>query len=65
MRAVLAPETQVFAVGGVGPDNFNHWKRAGAQGFGIGTALYKPGLTAAEVRANALRLVAAYDAAME
>lgn len=65
LRAVLPSETQVFAVGGVGPENFADWKQAGAQGFGIGTALYKPGLTATEVGENGRRLVAAYDAAME
>lgn len=63
VRAVLPPGTQVYAVGGVGPDNFADWRRAGADGFGIGTALYAPGLPVADVAARAARLVAAYDAA--
>ena len=62
IRAVLPPETQVYMVGGVGPDNFGDWIAAGASGFGIGTAIYKPGLTAAEVGVRAREIVAAYDA---
>lgn len=64
IRAVLPPDTECWAVGGAGPDNFADWIAAGAHGFGIGTALYRPGLTAAEVRARAEAVVAAYDAAM-
>ncbi|MEZ5720419.1 MAG: 2-dehydro-3-deoxy-6-phosphogalactonate aldolase [Paracoccaceae bacterium] len=64
IRAVLPPDTECWAVGGAGPDNFADWIAAGAHGFGIGTALYRPGLTAAEVRARAEAVVAAYDAAV-
>lgn len=63
IRAVLPPETQVYAVGGAGADNFAEWITAGADGFGIGSALYKPGLTAAEVHARATDMVRAYDEA--
>jgi len=63
VRAVLPPATQVYAVGGVGPDGFADWMAAGADGFGIGSALYKPGRSAAEVSAIAKDMVAAYDAA--
>jgi len=62
IRAVLPPEAQVYAVGGVGPKNFAEWQHAGASGFGIGTALYTPGLSADEVGARAKDLVAAWDA---
>ena len=61
LRAVLPPETQVYAVGGAGPENFGEWIAAGANGFGIGSALYKPGLSASEVGARAKAMVAAYD----
>jgi 2-dehydro-3-deoxyphosphogalactonate aldolase len=63
IRAVLPPETETYAVGGAGPDNFGAWIAAGATGFGIGTALYTPGLGPAEVRTRAAGIVAAYDAA--
>lgn len=64
MRAVLPPGTQVYAVGGAGPDNFAQWRAAGADGFGIGTALYQPGMAADEVARRAVAVVAAFDAAM-
>lgn len=63
IRAVLPNETRVYMVGGVGPDGFADWKAAGADGFGIGSALYKPGRTAAEIAPIARDMVAAYDAA--
>jgi len=64
MRAVLPVGTQVYAVGGAGPDNFADWIKASADGFGLGTALYQAGLGAEEVGARAAKIVAAYrDAA--
>ena len=63
VRAVLPRMTQVYAVGGAGPDNFAEWIAAGADGFGIGTALYTPSLTIAEISARATTIVAAYKAA--
>ena len=64
LRAVLTPGTRVLAVGGAGADNFADWVRAGASGFGVGSALYRPGDDAQTVAMNAARIVAAYDEAM-
>ncbi|MGO4915170.1 2-dehydro-3-deoxy-6-phosphogalactonate aldolase [Pseudogemmobacter sp. W21_MBD1_M6] len=61
IRAVLPPATQVYMVGGVGPDNFAAWTAAGANGFGIGTGLFKPGFTAADVAARARDIVSGFD----
>lgn len=66
MRAVLPPETQVFAVGGVGPDNFEEYKNAGVNGYGLGSNLYKAGRSADEVGKRAMaaveKMAAVYDA---
>jgi 2-dehydro-3-deoxyphosphogalactonate aldolase len=63
IRAVLPPEAEVYAVGGVGPADFAAWREAGANGFGLGTALYRPGWDAARVSEAARAAVAACDAA--
>ena len=63
LRAVLPAGTRVYPVGGVGPDDFARWLAAGADGFGIGGALYRPGRTAAAVAAAARAVVNAYDRA--
>jgi len=63
-RAVLPKGTDTFAVGGAGPENFADWVAAGATGFGIGSAIYKPGDSPEVVAAKAVRITAAYDEAM-
>lgn len=64
MRAVLPAACPVYAVGGAGPANFAQWVKAGAQGFGLGTALYTPGLSVDDIAARARSIVAAYDGAV-
>ena len=59
LRAVLPADTRVLPVGGITPDNMQAYFSAGADGFGIGSALYKPGTPAAEVRTNAMKFIAA------
>ena len=58
-RAVLPNDIPVLAVGGITPDTMTAWRQAGAQGFGLGSALYAPRATPDEVRANARRYVMA------
>ncbi|WFM72038.1 2-dehydro-3-deoxy-6-phosphogalactonate aldolase [Halomonas sp. CKK8] len=63
MRAVLPPGTRLYAVGGIGVGNFADWRAGGIDGAGLGSALYTPGLTPAEVDERARSLVAAWRAA--
>lgn len=58
-RAVLPPEMAVFAVGGITPEGMAPWRAAGAQGFGLGSALYRPGISPAEVSERAHAFIAA------
>lgn len=59
LKAVLPPEVQVHAVGGVGPAAFAEWRAVGAAGFGLGSELYKPGQTREETASKAQVAVAA------
>jgi len=59
IRAVLPPEMPVLPVGGIDAASLVDWLAAGARGFGVGSALYKPGLSAAEVATRARVLMAA------
>lgn len=62
LLAVLPKGTPLMPVGGITPANMGAWRDAGATGFGIGSALYKPGKSAAAVREAALDFVAAFNA---
>ncbi|MEM7213428.1 MAG: 2-dehydro-3-deoxy-6-phosphogalactonate aldolase [Pseudomonadota bacterium] len=63
LRDVLPRDCPVYAVGGVGQEHISDWLAAGATGFGIGGALYKPGATPEQVAERARGFVAAFDAA--
>ena len=65
MRAVLPKGADTFAVGGAGPESFADWVAAGATGFGIGSAIYKPGDSPEVVATKAAKIVTAYDEAMK
>ena len=58
-RAVMRPPIALAPVGGITPDNIAIYAQAGASGFGLGSALYKPGLSAAAVGQNARAFIAA------
>lgn len=60
LRAVLPAEVQLLPVGGITPDNMAPYRAAGANGFGIGSALYKPGMTVEQVREQARRFAGAW-----
>ncbi len=64
IRTILPKDLVIAAVGGVSDKNFADYTNAGILAFGLGTSLYKPGMTAAEVRERAIVTVSAYDAAI-
>lgn len=53
MRAVLPREIPILPVGGITPDNMKDYWEAGADGFGLGSSLYKPGDSAVKVAQKA------------
>ena len=63
LAAVLPPATRLILVGGVSALTLPQWAGGAVQGFGIGSALYKPGFSAAQVQALASAVVAAWRAA--
>ena len=58
MRSVLPREALLLPVGGITAFNMAAYRASGANGFGIGSALYKPGMTAAQVADNAREFAA-------
>lgn len=61
-RAVIARDIALLPVGGITPQGMAAFRDAGASGFGLGSALYSPGLSAGEVRTRAQAFVAAWKA---
>jgi len=62
-RAVLPKDVPLLIVGGVKPDAVGAWFEAGANGFGLGSALYRPGQSAAQVGRQAQDFVKAVEEA--
>jgi 2-dehydro-3-deoxyphosphogalactonate aldolase len=60
MLAVLPKSVPVYAVGGVGAANMAEWRKAGAAGFGLGSELFKPDFSDAEISERAKKCVAAW-----
>jgi 2-dehydro-3-deoxyphosphogalactonate aldolase len=60
LRAVLPLDAALMPVGGITPDNMKPYLAAGASGFGLGSALYAPGRSAAQVRTQAQAFVQAF-----
>jgi 2-dehydro-3-deoxyphosphogalactonate aldolase len=65
IRAVLPADTMIAAVGGVSDTNFADYIKAGITAFGLGSSLYKPGMTSAQVADRAKATVEAYDLAVQ
>jgi len=61
LKAVLPPELPILPVGGISPENMTGYRQAGAAGFGIGSALYKPGDTPETIRQRARAFMAALN----
>lgn len=64
LRAVLPGPTLLLPVGGITVGNMAAYRTAGASGFGIGSALFTPGMAASEVAENAIKFIAAYAGTM-
>lgn len=64
VRAVLPKETIICAVGGVSDQNFATYVAMGIRVVGLGSSLYRPGMSADDVRVTATAAVRAYDAAV-
>jgi 2-dehydro-3-deoxyphosphogalactonate aldolase len=64
-RAVFPPETLFIPVGGITPDNLASYWGAGADGFGLGSALYRPGMPVGEVSSRASAFIDAWHTAVD
>jgi 2-dehydro-3-deoxyphosphogalactonate aldolase len=62
MRAILPKDARVLPVGGIVPELMADWRKAGAAGFGLGSALFAPGMSAADVGARAKTFIETWNA---
>jgi 2-dehydro-3-deoxyphosphogalactonate aldolase len=65
IRAVLPAGAMIAAVGGVSDQNFAEYIKGGVTAFGLGSSLYKPGMSATDVAARAKVTIEAYDLAVQ
>lgn len=65
LRAILPRDAVLGAVGGVSESNFGAYAAVGIRCFGLGSSLYRPGMSVGEVRRTASASIAAYDFAMQ
>lgn len=63
LKSVVPAGTDLWPVGGITPESIGPWVKAGATGFGIGSQLFAPGATAAQVYERASAYVQAWQAA--
>lgn len=63
LRSTLPEGIPILPVGGITPDVLAAWKQAGASGFGIGGALYRPGISRAELESKAQQFLSAWASA--
>ncbi|MEM7291623.1 MAG: 2-dehydro-3-deoxy-6-phosphogalactonate aldolase, partial [Pseudomonadota bacterium] len=63
IMAVLPDDLPIGAVGGVSEVDFEDYGKNGISVFGLGSSIYKIGMSAEEVSARAVKTIAAYDAA--
>lgn len=61
MCAVIPNDVVKLVVGGINPDNMQQWVAAGASGFGLGSGLYKPGMTATNIADRASRYISGFE----
>ena len=61
MRSVLPPSTLMLPVGGITPESMQAYLKAGASGFGLGSALYRAGQSLEQTTLNARRFVQAWQ----
>lgn len=62
MRAVLPKNALIAAVGGINSDRMSHYRRAGADAFGLGSALFKPEYPMEEIARRAREFISAASA---
>jgi len=60
LRSILPADTLTWPVGGITPDSIARWRDAGANGFGIGSALFSPGITLEELASRAGAFMSAW-----